>query len=91
MFDKAKLNLEFVGTFVDGKISGPCWKFSTSGRFYSGNCDSINQFVAGSDVTVSSSKDEEIFTCKYTNKQVFTRLDGSSPVNCINDSLVIPQ
>ena len=70
VFDKEKKNLEFVGTFVEGKIDGPCWKFSKTGRFYSGNCDSINQFVAGSDVTVSSSKDEDIFTCKYTNKQV---------------------
>jgi len=70
LFDKEKKNLKFIGTFVDGKIDGPCWKFSKTGRFYFGVCNALNSFVGDSDVIVASSKDEDIFTCKATNNQV---------------------
>ena len=60
----------FVGTFVNGNLGGPCWKFSASSRFYFGHCDSSNRFVYNSDVIVGSPHDDEVFSCKVTNEKV---------------------
>jgi hypothetical protein len=70
VLDKDRKRLLFVGTFADGKISGPCWRFSASDRFYFGRCDGLHRFVPNSDVVVGSPNDEEVFTCKATNDEV---------------------
>ncbi len=72
VLNQQKTALLFVGTLVDGKIDGACWKFSqkNSGRFYFGVCQDLYRFVAGSDVITGSANDEEVFSCKSSSDQV---------------------
>jgi hypothetical protein len=72
VLNQQKTALLFVGTLVDGKIDGPCWKFSqkNSGRFYFGVCQDLHRFVAGSDVITGSANDEEVYSCKSSSDQV---------------------
>jgi len=48
-------NMPFIGTYKEGKVVGPCWKFLNNEHFLTGTCSGLE--------TVSVYVDKKMYEC----------------------------